>query len=143
MKKGRRSSLILAILMAIPWSLPISFFSLSVIPHLNGDGTSPGVIVVSGPSEKGISISTGPKVYTLSPCEKRLFTAKVLDANGREIVGAKATWQSNNPEIVRIDDQGVAEGINPGTTVIKPIFGTVRSEPVSLIVRQNGAPDSC
>jgi hypothetical protein len=143
MKKGRRSSLILAILMAIPWSLPISFFSFSVIPRLSGDETSPSQIVVSGPSEAGSSTSAQPTVYTLSLCEKRQFTAKVIDASGREIIGARTTWKSNNPEIVRIDDQGVAMGVTPGATVIKPIFGTVKSEPVSLIVRPNGRPDPC
>jgi len=129
--------------MAIPWSLPISFFSLSIFPHLGGDKTSPSQIIVLGPPQNGTSSTTQPTVYTLLPCEKRQFTAKVIDASGREIIGAKTTWKSNDPEIVRIDDRGLATGVTPGATVIKPIFGTVKSEPVSLIVRHTGRPDPC
>jgi len=143
MKKRRKSTVILAILMAIPWSLPISFFSYSVIPSLKNDHTSTGIILVADASSRTSTIAVNPKFYALNPCEKRQFTATVMDAEGREIKDAKVTWQSSNPEIAKIDQQGVAVAFKPGTTLIKPIVSNGNGEPASLFVRDKGVSPHC
>lgn len=143
MKTGRRSSVILAILMAIPWSLPISFFSFSVLPSTESDSTGPEIIVVANASSRTGTIAVNPKFYALNPCEKRQFTATVKDADGQEIKDAKVTWQSTSPEVAKIDQQGVAVAIKPGATMIKPIFSNSSGEPASLFVRDKGVSPQC
>lgn len=143
MKKGRRSSVVWAILMAIPWSFPITFFSFSIVPSMGSDPSSPGIILVADAASRTATISVSPKFYALNPCEKRQFTATVMDADGQEIKDAKVTWQSTSPEIAKIDEKGIAVGIKPGATLIKPIFSNSKGEPASLFVRDQGTDRDC
>lgn len=143
MQTRRKSSVALAVLMAIPWSLPISFFPFSMVPSTGNNNVHSGIILIADASSRGATIAVNPKFYALNPCEKRQFTATVTDANGQEIKDAKVTWQSTNPEIAKIDQQGVAVAIKPGATIIKPSFSNSRGEPASLFVRDKGVSPQC
>jgi hypothetical protein len=143
MQTRRKSSVALAVLMAIPWSLPISFFSFSMVPSMENNNVNSGIILIADASSRRATISVTPKFYALNPCEKRQFTATVMDANGQEIKDAKVTWQSTNPEIAKIDQQGVAVAIKPGATFIKPSFSNSGGEPASLFVRDKGVSPQC
>ena len=143
MKTNRRSSVILAILMAIPWSLPISFVSSSGVPSIQSNQFSPGIIVVADASSRNVTIAVSPLFYALNPCEKRQFTATVMNENGQEIKEAKVTWQSTSPEIATIDEKGIVVAIKPGSTFIKPIFKKSNGEPASIFVWDKGAAPSC
>lgn len=143
MKKGRRSSVVWAILMAIPWSLPITFFSFSMVPSMGSDTSSQGIVLVADASSRMATISVTPKFYALNQCEQRQFTATVMDADGQEVKDAKVTWQSTDPEIAKIDEKGIAVAIKPGTTLIKPIFSNGKGEPASLFVRDKGTARDC
>ncbi|HUL36163.1 MAG TPA: Ig-like domain-containing protein [Thermodesulfobacteriota bacterium] len=141
MRGRRRSSITLALLMTIPWSLPISF--PSVIPQVLKGEPSHGVIFVADSSNSSTTITVNPKFYALNPCEKRQFTATVVGTNGQEIKNAKISWKSSNPEVAKVDQQGVAVAIKPGATMIQPIFGNIKAEPASLFVRDKGVPKDC
>ncbi len=141
MKIRRRSSLVLAIVMAIPWSLPISFSSS--VPFTEGDTSGPGTSRVADAASRTATISVTPKFYALNQCEKRQFTATVMDADGQEVKDAKVTWQSTNPEIAKIDEKGLAVAIKPGTTLIKPIYSNGTGESASLFVREKGVAQGC
>jgi hypothetical protein len=110
---------------------------------MGSDTSSPGIILVADTSSRTATISVTPKFYALNPCEKRQFTATVMDADGQEVKDAKVTWQSTNPEIAKIDEKGIAVAIKPGTTAIKPIFSNGKGEPASLFVRDKGVARNC
>jgi len=141
MRDSRRSSITLALLMTIPWSLPISF--PSVVPSVLKEEPNPGVILVVDSSNSSTTVVVNPKFYALNPCEKRQFTATVVGTNGQEIKDAKISWESSNPEVAKVDQQGVVVAIKPGATMIKPIFGNIKAEPASLFVRDKGVSREC
>lgn len=138
MKTGFRLLWVLALLIVGLWSLPISFSS--ALPFIKSKGSISNTRLVSNPGE---SVTVNPKFYALNPCEKRQFTATVKDANGEEVKDAKVTWQSTNPAVAKIDEQGIAVAVSPGSTLIKPIMGNVKGEPASLFVRDKGVHRDC
>jgi uncharacterized protein YjdB len=123
--------------MTIPWSLPVSFPSV-----LRGEPDST-VVLVADSSNSSITVTVNPKFYALNPCEKRQFTATVVGTNGQEIKDAKIFWESSNPEVAKVDQQGVVIAIKPGATMIRPIFGKIKAEPASLFVRDKGVSRKC
>jgi hypothetical protein len=110
---------------------------------MESDTFSPGIVLVADAASPTVTISVSPKFYALNPCEKRQFTATVMDADGQEIKDAKVTWQSTTPEIAKIDEKGLAVAIKPGATSIKPIFSNGKGEPASLFVRDKGVARDC
>ncbi|MBI3811258.1 MAG: Ig-like domain-containing protein [Nitrospirae bacterium] len=129
--------------MAIPWSLPISFFSASVIPSMENGNFSPQILLVADASGGAVTVAVNPKFYALNPCEKRQFSATVTGADGQEIKDAKVTWQSTSPEIAKIDEKGVAVALKPGSTMIRPIVSNGKGDPASLFVRDKGVAPNC
>jgi len=127
--------------MTIPWSLPISF--PSVVPSVLTGKSSTEIILAADTSNSSTTVTVNPKFYALNPCEKRQFTATVVDTNGQEVKDAKISWESSHPEVAKVDQRGVVVAIKPGTTMIQPIFGSIKAEPASLFVRDKGVSREC
>ncbi|HET6465750.1 MAG TPA: Ig-like domain-containing protein [Nitrospiria bacterium] len=104
---------------------------------------SPEVMLVAESSNSSTTVTVNPKFYALDPCEKRQFPGTVVGTNGQEIKDAKIFWESSNPDVARVDQQGVVVAIRPGATMIKPSFGNIKAEPASLFVRDKGVPLEC
>jgi len=141
MRDRRNSSIMLALLMIIPWSLPISFPSVDPLVLIGKSST--GNILVADSSNSSATVTVNPKFYALNPCEKRQFTATVVGTNGQEIKNAKISWESSNPKVAKVDQRGVVVAIKPGTTMIIPIFGKIKAKPASLFVRDKGVSREC
>ena len=101
MRGRRRSSITLALLMTIPWSLPISF--PSVVPSILKGDSGPGVILITDSSNSPTTVTVNPKYYAINPCEKPQCTATDKGTNGQEIEDEKISWKSWNPEVAKVD----------------------------------------
>ncbi len=113
------------------------------IQSMLGGNFLPGVLLAAKAAESNGSVSINPKFYALNPCEKRQFTASVMNGDGREITDAKVTWQSTDPKVAKIDEKGLAVGIKPGVTMIMAIYGDAEASSSSLVVRDKGIAIKC
>lgn len=89
------------------------------------------------------AINASPKVYSLNVCEKRQFSASASDAEGMGVKDAKIVWKSTNPEVATVDNEGVVMGVSPGYTFLWAISGKVKSNPISLFIRDKGVDRGC
>ncbi len=70
------------------------------------------------------------------------LTAQPRDADGNALTGRDVTWSSNDPDIAKVDGNGLVTGVSLGTAVITATSGgrsgssavTVRSAPVARVV---------
>jgi len=62
------------------------------------------------------------------------FTATAVDTNGNNISASKFTWTPSAPNVVSIDNNGVALGVGPGTIQITATLNGVVSAPSTLTV---------
>ena len=115
-----------------------SFAEVAVLAMLQKRSGS-DVIRVASVSKIEIS----PRTHSLNPCEKKRFSASVKDSGNKRIKDAGVTWRSSNPKVAEIDKNGVAVGVSPGYTFIQAINGNVRSNSVSLFVRDKQVNRSC
>ena len=65
--------------------------------------------------------------------------AFVKDTNGKDINNAKVTWQSNNPDIVKVDQNGEIIAIGSGNTTVKATYEGISG---SADITVNTAPIS-
>ena len=83
-------------------------------------------------------IQISPRVHSLNPCEKKEFGVNVKNKLGKRIRDAKVNWESTNPKVAKVDKNGVVVGVNPGFTFIRAYDGKVKSNSVSVFVRDKG-----
>jgi hypothetical protein len=82
-------------------------------------------------------IEASPRVYALNPCETKQFNAVV---NGKE---AEVSWESSDPKVATIDEEGVVMGVSPGYAFIRAIKGNKKSNSISLFVRDKNITREC
>jgi hypothetical protein len=83
-------------------------------------------------------IEISPRVHSLNPCEEKKFGVNVKNALGKTIKDPKVTWESTNPNVAKVDENGVVVGVNPGYTFIRAHDGKVKSNASSVFVRDKG-----
>lgn len=64
------------------------------------------------------------------------FTARAFDSANNEIAGVIFIWESSNPGVATIDQNGLATGLEPGVTEIRATARGVVSPPAMLTVNQ-------
>jgi hypothetical protein len=83
-------------------------------------------------------IEISPRVHSLNPCEEKQFGVSVHNALGKTIKDPKVTWESTNPSVAKVGENGVVVGVNPGYTFIRALDGKVKSNVASVFVREKG-----
>lgn len=67
-------------------------------------------------AQEVVSVSVTPATVTVSiPTQ---ISATVTDANDHSVDGATLAWDSSNPLVASVDNQGIATGLEAGTTTV-------------------------
>jgi RHS repeat-associated protein len=69
-----------------------------------------------------------------------LFTAVPVDADDNAIHGLFAEWQSNNSQVVSVNDNGEAVAGRPGTAILTASAGNVRKNVRVTVIEGSGEP---
>jgi Bacterial Ig-like domain (group 2) len=83
-------------------------------------------------------IEISPRWHSLNPCEEKQFGVNVKNSLGKTIKDPKVSWESTNPNVAKVDENGLVVGVNPGYTFIRALDGSVKSNVVSVFVREKG-----
>ncbi|HEY0004584.1 MAG TPA: lamin tail domain-containing protein [Pyrinomonadaceae bacterium] len=112
-------------------------------PHKSAAGSegrafSPGTHLDGRPFHPSPAISrielTGASGQLIIGARLQL-NARAFDSNGLELSGVIFRWQTSNPSIAAVDQNGVAFGIAEGTAHIKALARGMESAPLLLDVR--------
>lgn len=74
--------------------------------------------VDTGEEQEVARIVVTPEEVTLGINEVQQFTAEVFDSDGELIPGAEVEWFSSLPNIAHVNENGLAETQEPGSTTI-------------------------
>ena len=109
--------------------------------HLSAEGNggrafSPGTRVDGSPflSPAIARIEVSPASATIFTGQQQQFTAQAFDSNGNVLSGVIFVWQSSNPAVATINQNGIATGVSEGTTEIRASARGVQSAPATLTV---------
>ncbi|HEX8143239.1 MAG TPA: Calx-beta domain-containing protein [Pyrinomonadaceae bacterium] len=109
--------------------------------HLTAAGSgeraySPGTRVDGSPflSPAIARIEVTPATASIFVGQGQQFTARAFDANGQELSGVIFIWQSSNPAIVSLNQNGLARGVSEGTAEIRASARGVQSAPATVTV---------
>lgn len=83
-------------------------------------------------------VEISPRVHSLNPCEEKKFGVTVKNKLGKTIKDAKVSWESTDPKVAEVKDDGTVVGVNPGYSFIYARDGKVKSNIVSVFVRDKG-----
>ncbi|MDF2923284.1 MAG: flu 1 [Paenibacillaceae bacterium] len=72
-----------------------------------------------------VRMTVEPLSLTLLQDEGRQFTGKVYDQDNGVISGLSLDWTSDDPGIAVVDGSGFVTAVDPGTTVIRAVYGTL------------------
>jgi uncharacterized protein YjdB len=109
------------------------------------DGTrnassNPATLNVNNPPPTITRIDVTPTSATIGAGAKQQFTAHAFDQNNQEITGVTFTWSSSNTSVATIDANGLATGLQSGTTSITASAGSVTSNTATLNVTAAPVP---
>jgi hypothetical protein len=65
------------------------------------------------------SLIVDPSQGTVAPGDTLRLRAKLQDASGNDLENRSVVWTSDDPEVVRVEGQGLVRGISPGTTTVR------------------------
>jgi uncharacterized protein (TIGR03437 family) len=101
-----------------------------------GRAYSPGTHVDGSPflSPAVARVEVTPAAATIFVGQQQQFTARAFDSSGNVLSGVLFVWQSSNPAVATIDNNGVARGVSEGTTEIRATARGVQSPPAQLTV---------
>lgn len=109
--------------------------------HLSAAGSggrafSPGTHVDGSPflSPAIARIEVSPATASIFVGQQQQYTARAFDSSGNVLSGVLFIWQSSNPAVATIDQNGNARGVAEGTTQITATARGVQSPPASLTV---------
>ena len=105
------------------------------VPGVLADST---LVTVISNTNAVASVMVNIPLNTLEAGATLQCTATVRDGNGDEIPEQMVTWQSSNPMILQIDENGLATGISPGMANIIATADGVSSVPVAVEVTPVG-----
>jgi len=107
---------------------------LAVLPFVlscgGGGGTAPHSLPVSTVS----SITVMPSVTSIEVGQTQQFVAVVRDTKGNILSAVTVGWASSHQAVATIDNNGLAQGLSPGTTTITASHSGISSPLVSLNV---------
>lgn len=98
---------------------------------------SPGTRVNGGafiPCPPIARVEVSPSSATIEAGAQQQFTARAFDAAGNEVTGVIFSWQSSNPSVATIDQNGRATALAAGLTQIRASGRGIQSPPVTLAV---------
>ncbi|HEX8652981.1 MAG TPA: lamin tail domain-containing protein [Pyrinomonadaceae bacterium] len=102
-----------------------------------GRAFSPGTRVDGtpfSPTPAIARIEISPASASIGTGARQQFTARAFGSNGQELTGVIFNWQSSAPAVARIDQNGLATGLSPGSTQIRASARGVLSAPATLTV---------
>ena len=83
-----------------------------------------------------VQIEVKPQSAVIEAGAKQQFTARAINASGNEVPGVIFSWQSSNPGVATIDQNGLATGSKAGAADIKASAHGIQSAPAALTVRE-------
>ena len=102
----------------------------------SGGGQPPG----NGTGREVGSIAITPENASIGVNQSRTFTAVVRDTNNDPLNNVSLNWNSSNPTVATVTN-GVATGLNQGTTEITASAASVTSNAATLSVTSSGNGD--
>jgi uncharacterized protein (TIGR03437 family) len=107
-------------------------------PDGDGRSFSPGTRIDGTPFKINVPIArieVEPTNASIERGAQHQFTARAFNADGNELQGVLFRWQSSDPTIATINDDGLAQSHATGTTEITASARGVQSAPATLDVR--------
>jgi uncharacterized repeat protein (TIGR01451 family) len=110
--------------------------------HQSASGSG-GSLFSPGTRVNGTAFSPCPPIarVEVSPASaiveagaQQQFTARAFDTGGNEVTGVIFSWQSSNPSVATIDQNGWATALAAGLTQIRASGRGIQSAPVALTV---------
>ncbi len=92
------------------------------------------ISVIQDPNQLA-SIAVSPNSANFSVGTQIQFTAQGLNGNGQTISGINFQWNSTDPTIVSIDDNGRAETLMPGIAFVYAFANGIQSDNIRVEVR--------
>ncbi len=117
---------------AYPVSVLIGFVCVSLFFQACGGGDSSTSGSQVAPTIGSITVI--PSVSSIAVGQTQQYTAAVKDTNGNIMKGVTVDWSSSQPGVLTIDNNGLVQGLNPGTTIIMASQGGIQSQLVTLTV---------
>ncbi|MFN3651130.1 MAG: hypothetical protein ACK47B_16265 [Armatimonadota bacterium] len=81
-------------------------------------GTAGALVGTPTQAARAVQITTNPTGATLRPGDAMPLTAEARDRNGRVISDARFRFRSSRAGVLRIDENGLATAVAPGTAVV-------------------------
>ena len=112
------------------------------VPHQQAAGSdgrafSPGTRVDGtpfSPTPAIARIEVSPASANIGTGARKQFTARAFSSSSQELTGVIFRWQSSAPAVARIDQNGLATALSPGSTQIGASARGVQSAPATLTV---------
>ncbi|HEY3041514.1 MAG TPA: lamin tail domain-containing protein [Pyrinomonadaceae bacterium] len=82
-------------------------------------------------------VEVSPPAVTIDIGAQQQFTAHAFDAANNQVPGVIFSWQSSDTNVATIDQNGLATGVNTGSTEIRATGRGVQSAPANLTVQQS------
>jgi len=97
--------------------------------------TSNEASVIVGATEQPESVTISPASATIDADGSRQYSATVHFNDGSDMdMTSSVTWTSSQPTVATIDPDGLAEGVNNGSTTITATYSGINSNSSSLTV---------
>jgi uncharacterized protein YjdB len=87
------------------------------------------------------TVSVSPPEVSTPEGEEVRFAATVRDDQNGPLEGAAVTWSSDDESVVRIDQDGRATALAPGTARVRASFRDASGEAVVTVVSDGGLDD--
>jgi hypothetical protein len=65
------------------------------------------------------SLTVDPSEGTVAPGDTLRLRATLRDASGNDLENRPIEWRSDDPEVVRLEGEGLVRGMSPGTTTVR------------------------
>jgi hypothetical protein len=65
------------------------------------------------------SLTVDPSEGTVAPGDTLRLRATLRDASGNDLTNRPIEWRSEDPEVVRLEGEGLIRGMSPGTTTVR------------------------
>ncbi|HEV7746911.1 MAG TPA: lamin tail domain-containing protein [Pyrinomonadaceae bacterium] len=119
------------------------------VQHLEASGGvrlfSPGTRISGAPfiscAPAVVRVEIAPSLASIDTGAQQQFDARAFDAGNNEVPGVIFSWRSDNTNAATIDQNGLANGLHPGSSEIRASGRGVQSPPAVLTVNAIAPPN--
>jgi hypothetical protein len=91
-----------------------------------------------------VSLTVDPSEGTLAPGDTLRLRATLRDASGNDLNVRSIEWTSDDPEILRLEGEGLVRGMSPGTTTVRAsAAGATGEASITVLTTDDGDRTPC